>query len=808
GSPGSKRDFHALAEHLRQTRRVLIPDLPGFGDSERDVADYSIRSHADYVLQLLDALHIERAHVLGFSMGGGVALELAGEVPGRVASLTLLSSIGVQELELMGDWHLNHAIHFLQWVALVAVRDLVPHFGLFDGSVLSVAYARNFLDTDQRPLRARLRALAMPVLILHGRDDVLVPYAAAEEHHRLVPQSELVTLQGNHFLVFRRPDEVATPILGFLEDVEAGRARTRADASAERIAAAAKRFDPRDVPPVSGFALVVFCVLAALSTFVSEDLTCIAVGAMVGDGRIPFLAGVLACLVGIYVGDMLLFLAGRVLGRRALRIWPLNRMLTEERVASSSRWLSDRGAIVILSSRFLPGARLPTYFAAGVLRTGFWRFNLWFLGAAALWTPLVVWGSSRVGGALGDRFVFLREHVGLGFVLTLLVLWVCVRGALALVTARGRALVRGRFLRIVRWEYWPRWVVYAPVALAVAWHGLRRGRPFAFTAVNPAIPLGGLIGESKSAILAGLCEGRGAAHMPRTLVVDGGGLDRVSAARRSERVDAFRARLARPFPLVVKPDVGQRGDGVRIVRSERELDEALEKTQGHALVQEYCGGEEFGIFHARLPSEPRGRVLSVARKRPRFVVGDGTRSLERLILEDSRLVPQARLFLDRFAERLDEVPSDGERIALGELGTHCRGAVFLEGADLLTRELEEEVAQVAAGYSGFFLGRFDLKAPSGEALSRGEFQILELNGLTSEPAHIYDPSYGPLTGMRALVQTWRLAIDIGSENARAGARVSGPVEVLGALWRYRRRSAVEPLGPEGWFELPPLEEDG
>ena len=54
GSPGSKRDFAAVKDRLALHRRVIVPDLPGFGRSERDVPDYSIRAHAFYLLQLLD----------------------------------------------------------------------------------------------------------------------------------------------------------------------------------------------------------------------------------------------------------------------------------------------------------------------------------------------------------------------------------------------------------------------------------------------------------------------------------------------------------------------------------------------------------------------------------------------------------------------------------------------------------------------------------------------------------------------------------------------------------------------------------
>src|SRR5690606_41826905 len=71
-------------------------------------------------LPIFDALGIERAHVAGFSLGGGAALHFAERAPHRVASLTMLASIGVQELELLGSHTLNRALHGTQ---LAAVRS-------------------------------------------------------------------------------------------------------------------------------------------------------------------------------------------------------------------------------------------------------------------------------------------------------------------------------------------------------------------------------------------------------------------------------------------------------------------------------------------------------------------------------------------------------------------------------------------------------------------------------------------------------------------------------------------------------------
>lgn len=138
-------------------------------------------------------------------------------------------------------------------------------------------------------------------------------------------------------------------------------------------------------------------LVIALATFLSEDLTCIGTGALIASGKIQFIPGVLACIAGILVGDLLLYFAGRLFGRPIVRWRPIRRLLTDEKMDRASQWLSNRGAGVIILSRFTPGLRLPTYIAAGLLKTRFWTFALYFLLAAVIWTPAMVGAAALFG---------------------------------------------------------------------------------------------------------------------------------------------------------------------------------------------------------------------------------------------------------------------------------------------------------------------------------------------------------------------------------------------------------------------------
>lgn len=774
GSPGSSRDFRNLGPALGRERRVLAPDLPGFGDSEHRVPDYSIRAHARYTLDLMDELELDRVHLLGFSMGGGVALELIDQAPERVASLTLLSAIGVQELELLGSHFLNHAVHGLQLGAIRLLHYGVPHFGALDDSMLSVEYARNFYDSDQRPLRGVLEKLEVPLLVVHGRRDILVPVAAAREHHRLVPQSELVELDESHFMVFGDGERLSAPIGDFLDRVEAGSAATREDAEARRLSRAQEAFDPTTVPAAEGVTLLVLMFLLAVATLVSEDLACIAGGLLVAQGRIGFFAATLACLVGIFVGDMLLFAAGRFLGRPWLNRAPLKWIVTPERVEASSQWFERRGAVVVFLTRFLPGTRLPTYVAAGILRTSFWRFLGYFLLAVTLWTPLLVGLAALLGTQAFRYFEVFQRWALPGFLLLAIIVWLVVSLARQVATHRGRRRLRGWWERWRRWEFWPLPIFYTPVVLYVLWQGLRHRSPTLFTAANPAMPASGFIGESKSAILGGLPPDDVARFrlIPRGLPPT----ERLAAVRSFVETEGLE------LPVVLKPDVGERGTGVRVVRTWAAAAEHLALLAGDTLVQEYVPGPELGVFYVRLPGEPAGRIFSVTEKHLPTVTGNGTSSLEDLVLDDDRAVVLASPYLDAMGARREEVPAAGEIVPLTDLGTHCRGAVFLDGRRFATPEMTTAIDETSRAYPGFYFGRYDLKAPTEQDFMAGShLKILELNGVTSEATHIYDPTNRLWSAYRTLFEQWRLAFEVGRRNRDLGTSPVGVRHLL-RLW--------------------------
>lgn len=510
--------------------------------------------------------------------------------------------------------------------------------------------------------------------------------------------------------------------------------------------------------------------LIAVSTFVSEDLTCLAAGTLAAQGRIGFLFATAACLTGIFIGDILLFLSGRWIGRPALAIAPVKWFVSERSVARGSEWIDRRGAAVIWLSRFVPGMRLPTYFAAGLLGTNFARFTGYFFLAALVWTPLIVGGAAIFGATVVASLLPRDAGSVLEIALVAVLGYLLLKLLLKLATHAGRRRLVGQWGRIVHWEFWPPWAFYPPVLANLLRLAAISRRPTAFTAVNPAMPDGGFVDESKSAILDGLLEsGENTEYIARFVLLKGDD----SVGKRMAEVERFLDFNGLDYPVVLKPDAGQRGSGVAVIRNSEALKNYLAENSRDCLAQEYVAGYEFGVFYVRHPDELRGRIFSVTEKRFPVLIGDGMRTLETLILDDERAVRMADFYLGQHPDAARRVPARGERIQLVELGSHCRGAIFLDGGNIVTPELERAIDKVSRGYGGFYFGRYDIRTPSLEDFRRGKnFKVIELNGVTSEATSIYDPKNGLFTAYRTLFEQWRLAYDIGTANIRNGHRAT------------------------------------
>jgi len=327
-----------------------------------------------------------------------------------------------------------------------------------------------------------------------------------------------------------------------------------------------------------------------------------------------------------------------------------------------------------------------------------------------------------------------------------------------------------------KWELWPYWLFYVPVYVYYGVLALRSGSLSFVTAANPGMRNGGFVDYPKHEILRHVDP----ALLPKTIYferID----DPESVLREMER------RGIR-FPIILKPDRGERGWNVKKIEDRGQMAEYMARISSRILLQELVDyPREYGVMYARLPGRPRGRVTSVVMKEPVSVVGDGRSTLGELIRGSERGRLHWKLFSKRFARRLGQVPSRGETVSLVEFGTHSLGATFRSGNHLIGPELTDVFDRVSRRIPGFYFGRYDVKAPSFEELLRGNFKIIEINGANSEPTHIYDPDNRLLTAYRDLLAHWRLLCRVSRINLSRGKTGVSFLSLLHSVQTHLRR---------------------
>ena len=308
------------------------------------------------------------------------------------------------------------------------------------------------------------------------------------------------------------------------------------------------------------------------------------------------------------------------------------------------------------------------------------------------------------------------------------------------------------------------------------------------TAANPGIFSGGMVGESKIATLSELM-----ATSPEFTAE----AELLNGSTEGERLDSLREICARrniPYPFILKPDHGQRGDGVKLIRNENQASAYLKQTAAPLLVQRHAAGPgEAGIFYYRFPGEPRGHVFSITEKIFPVITGDGRRTISELIHRDARARFQAGKYLQRLAGREQEVLPAGEPLRLVEAGNHAQGCIFRDGRHLCTPELVERIDAISQKLTGFNIGRYDIRFSNEKDLRAGKnFSIIELNGAASEATSIYDARNSLRSAYRTLFRQWELVFAIGAANRRRGC----PPAQLPLLWKswrnYHAQAATYP----------------
>jgi pimeloyl-ACP methyl ester carboxylesterase len=250
GMAGSSATWRPVLPKLAERFTVVAPDLPGHGESDKPRQDYSLGAHANALRDLMIALGIERATVVGQSLGGGVAMQLAYQHPRHCERLVLVSSGGLgtevswmlRALTLPGAEYLMPVLFpsFVRDVGNAVSRGLGrlgvrwPHVEQEWRAYASLAEPEN-RPAFVRTLRAVVEpggqsvsahdrlylASQMPTLIVWGERDRIIPVAHAHAAHEALPGSRLVVFESSgHFPHSEEPEAFAVALIDFIDTSE------------------------------------------------------------------------------------------------------------------------------------------------------------------------------------------------------------------------------------------------------------------------------------------------------------------------------------------------------------------------------------------------------------------------------------------------------------------------------------------------------------------------------------------------------------------------------------------------------------
>lgn len=316
------------------------------------------------------------------------------------------------------------------------------------------------------------------------------------------------------------------------------------------------------------------------------------------------------------------------------------------------------------------------------------------------------------------------------------------------------------FIKLFNWEFWPMYIVYIPLYTYYVWLVIKARHPWFWSASNPGIETGGMLGESKIEIFNIIPP----EVKPVTLLI--------RAGTSMHSVLNILKENDLSFPIICKPDRGERGFQVAKVTNEMELESYIIRNKVDYLIQSYCDFKmELGVYYCRYPWEEKGKVFSVVKKEFLYIQGDGEHTLRELILKNNRAVLQWEKLDAKFAHRMGEILPEGEKLELEPIGNHARGTKFLNANDIIDDRLSDVFDKITHQIPGVYFCRYDLRTTCEADLKDGKnIFIVELNGVGAEPAHIYDPSYKLVWAWRDLIRQWMMVYKISVYNHKMGIK--------------------------------------
>ena len=330
------------------------------------------------------------------------------------------------------------------------------------------------------------------------------------------------------------------------------------------------------------------------------------------------------------------------------------------------------------------------------------------------------------------------------------------------------------WIKLTNYEYWPMFVFYFPTLYYLIYLFIKSRSITFFSLANPVEEFGSFFGESKVKALEKIAP----QYLPTSFNIElGDSLESVSIQLKESGIQ---------YPFIIKPNWGERGVNVSKVNNEQELKDYLLKTDRDSIIQEFISLPiELGVFYYTDPSNNKSAITGIVNKRFLSVIGDGKSSIHDLMEQSDRARFQIERLRSIFPDMEERILPEGEKLLLEPIGNHNRGTMFLDGSDKINDALVEVFDDVSSTISGFYYGRFDIKIKNWESLYRGDLKILEVNGVYSEPAHIYDPTkWTLLAAYKEVIRHYKVLYKVSKANKNRGYK---PISAK-YIWQLARKN--------------------
>jgi pimeloyl-ACP methyl ester carboxylesterase len=224
--------FAPILDALQSGRRLIVPDLPGFGATEEPDSPWSVHDYAAWCLALLDRLGVGTCDLIGHSNGGRIGIVIAATYPGRIERMVLAGSAGIRPRRT-----LRGAARVRSYKALRAVErsGMLPRplrraagrnadqRGSADYRAVSGVMRGTLVRIVNEDLRSLLPHLDLPVLLIWGDQDTETPIADGRLMERLIPDAGLVVFEGaGHYAYLEQAARFCRIVDVFLRDDPSG----------------------------------------------------------------------------------------------------------------------------------------------------------------------------------------------------------------------------------------------------------------------------------------------------------------------------------------------------------------------------------------------------------------------------------------------------------------------------------------------------------------------------------------------------------------------------------------------------------